>query len=101
MQAVEPSKRIEEIMDGLPVAGWAAADGALTALARRGGSDWSWRPIHPGRLTAPDRSFSAAAARLCGLGPGPAALVRWRGESFFICQPHLAEHDVDSLHRTL
>jgi hypothetical protein len=30
-----------------------------------------------------------------------AALVRWRGKSFFICQPHLPEHYVDSLERTI
>jgi len=70
------------------------------ALAHASGSDWSWLRIHPKRSTVPDRSSSGAAARLSAPAPGPDAPVRWRGESFFICQPHLREHHVDRLQRT-
>jgi len=68
-------------------------------LARRVGSDWSWLRIHPGRLTAPGRGLSAGAATFYGRGPSPDALARWRGVSFFICQPHFTEDDIDRLQR--
>jgi len=103
MHAVAPSSRIDEIM--VRVCQWPAEQLPLTRWPRgpvpAAVSGLSWPRIHPERSVAPGRSWPAAAARPCGLARDRGGPVRWRGASFFICQFHLPQHDVDRLHGTL
>ncbi len=65
------------------------------AHGRTSGSGWSWHPTRQGRSTWRDRSPFGSAAMCGARGRYPGGLARWRGASFFICQPHLRQGVVD------
>jgi len=66
-------------------------------LVRADESCWSWLPIRPGRSGAPGRTRLGSDAIFCEPARCRFDLVRLLGASFFICQAHLDEHDMDGL----
>src|SRR5579862_994343 len=103
MQAVEPSHRMELII-------WWSASGRRVCWrepaphrgrVRATDSYWSWLPIHPGRSVWTGRAPLARVATCGALAQYLGGLVRWRGASFFICQPQLGQNIVDGRQGTI